>query len=318
MSEFIKNVDNSFKSAAIAATSAFKTNARILGRTANKVDGLDKFFKFIVPVGDLFTYCVGSIKSYSIIKTEMNAFSEFVNALSIISRIKEWSDGSERKKFLKDWKQTVQKVTLTAANLLGAVKFLDTIKLVSLGQICSKTVQLPIFGIVTLSPIGLASNGLMLIFLSVSSIEQLGKLGEADDHSKKAKVDLLKVKKWESKVEALKNDPAAAKAKEADLKKAIRRVKMWKEASDVHSKAKPKIWISVANSISKIGLICFATIGITFIGMTAAPAMLSLLTLGVIGGALGYAKFLYDEQYADQKEHVLKLAAKTGKKTAVI
>lgn len=318
MSLKVNQLISPLKAIGSASSKCFKKTNYFLGRTAKKLDGLDKCFKCIIPIGDLWTHCLGSSQVYTILKGEMKIFGEFVGVTNLFSRIKEWTDEKERAKFLKDWQLTVQKVTLTIATFLDSVKFLETIKLINLGKISCAPVQLPIFGLVKLSPLGLVKDSLISTFLIFSTVEQFGKYKEANAHSKKAEIDLQKAAKWKAKGDRLLPLSSGSKKDLDALKKCKIRAKMWHEAFAFHSGTKPKLWITVGNNVSKVALIAFATVGITFLGMTSGPAMVAFLTLGVIGGGLGYGKFLYDENYNDHKERLLKLAAKSNKQTAVV
>lgn len=179
-----------------------KSVSHYLSRTVKKLDGYDRVFKLATGLGDFATYFTGPNVVYSAMRVQFKGVNEIVSPLHVITRIKEWSVKENRDKILKDWKETAKIGTLTVANTLDTIKFMDTLNFIRLGQIASMTCRLPFFGLVTLSPITLASNICIIFSSSFSLMQQPKKLADAARDLKKADRDLLKEEKWNVKIQA--------------------------------------------------------------------------------------------------------------------
>ncbi len=173
-----------------------------LGRSFRKLEGIDRLFKFIVPIGDLFVYILGAFAPFTAVRGQFKGFNDYVNFANIFTRGKEWSNKDDRKKMFDDWKEMAKKVTLTVANVLTSINFLHLCKVIDLGQIAAKTVTWPIWNIVsTLSPIMLVADGLIVVSSLFSLSQQPAALEKGTAHLEKAKKDKLKAEKWQIKLD---------------------------------------------------------------------------------------------------------------------
>lgn len=286
------------------------------------VPGLKIIAEVIKDVAGKVFVCLGNL--IGCLDNGKNLISFF----EVFSKVKDWTCGNDKGYI---WKQPAVKIVnqtfFTTFILLEVVSFLSqTLRLFSLGKIASSFV----FAGLTFTPFRLVKDALFLggsITNVVDSSIELYKGDKAVRELKSDKGHTTKCGKWKSRLEAF---DARIRAGEAlGDKIAIKEYAKAEAKAEYHAEAanairkntligRVKHALGMVSDLLKIALVVTAAVA-TIIGIIAFPPIsYSLLGLGLIAGAFGLAKFIYEKavKKANEKPE-LKMDHYTRKYTPV-
>lgn len=111
------------------------------GRTVSSTEGLDKLSKFGDSIIGAMKYSFGNVfPSLNILSVQLKTYSDFVGALNIFSRAKEWICDKHPVRWTAPW---YKRVFLTLGNAFETVKYGHTVGLWSLGRWAATSFSTP-------------------------------------------------------------------------------------------------------------------------------------------------------------------------------
>ncbi len=280
----------------------FVKGAEVANFLVTNTEALSKVSSVAVAVlnftGEVLSHFVpgsgATINLLSNLKKGPEAIKVFTSATGIVQRTYEFTDSVERSKISETWQKLAGRVTLTAAQALDTVSFLNSISVVDIGILGASLIgNLSIFSFVKNALVAVSS-----IFGIWNSARKI--------HEEKESTASSEVQRWAAISDAdvvrhivttTKRDSNVIKYRQNTTIAELRQYKSEKYTKEVANSPKiiKKSWVGIAAETSKLAIIVLSSIALMFV-VTSAAALLVVGATAVIAASIGLAKTFYDNE----------------------
>lgn len=212
--------------------------AKACGSIDEKTDTLGKFVKVVIPVLDIAKTVFSLVPGYAglctgldLLRGQLNTAKSVINATNILERGWEWSDHKARAAVLSSWKKTANRVTLTAAQVLETVGFVDKLSYGFFSQASMTLAHIPVIDMVK-NTLYMASATFGIWYAAPELIKARKGIAEGSQSRKKWKqlqMELGSAEQFQSKKVAAKYQAKIDQAEKCCKGADGARIARWKE-----------------------------------------------------------------------------------------